>query len=82
MQIAFSQADAQEFFEAVDRALELAQSCGARMTKPDREVFRGGYSGYFADPDGHLWELAFNPISPLDAVGRLAMPQPTSEGGA
>ncbi len=82
MRIAFSQADAQEFFEAVDRALEFAQGCGARVTKPDREVFWGGYSGYFADPDGHLWEVAFNPIFPPNAGGRLVMPQPKSEGGA
>lgn len=82
MRIAFSQADAQEFFEAVDRALEFAQGCGARVTKPDREVFWGGCSGYFADPDGHLWEVAFNPIFPLNAGGRLVMPQPKSEGGA
>jgi uncharacterized protein len=82
MQIALSQADVQEFFKPVDRALEFAQSCGVRVTKPDREVFLGGYSGYFADPDGHLREVAFNPIFPLDAGGHLVMPQPKSEGGA
>lgn len=56
---------------AVDAALAFAQACGARITQPARKVFWGGYSGYFADPDGHLWEVAFNPIFPVDADGRV-----------
>lgn len=61
---------------AVDRALALARECGARITQPARQVFWGGYSGYFADPDGHLWEVAFNPIFPLDENGRVRIPGP------
>lgn len=46
---------------AVDDALEEAVAAGATLVKPAQEVFWGGYSGYFADPDGHLWEVAWNP---------------------
>ena len=45
--------------EAVDKAMAFAISCGATEIKAPEEVFWGGYSGYFADPDGYLWELAF-----------------------
>jgi predicted lactoylglutathione lyase len=37
-------------------------------------VFWGGYSGYFADPDGHLWEVAWNPSFPLDEQGHMFLP--------
>ena len=47
--------------EDVDRLLEEAVSAGARLVKPGQKVFWGGYSGYFADPDGFLWEVAWNP---------------------
>lgn len=63
---------------AVDDALAFAESAGARITKPAEEVFWGGYSGYFADPDGHLWEIAFNPVWPLDEHGHLVIPPPAS----
>lgn len=46
----------------VDRVLEQAVAAGARLVKPGQKVFWGGYSGYFADPDGHLWEVAHNPF--------------------
>ena len=49
----------------VDEVVDLAVSVGARIVKRPREVFWGGYSGYFADPDGHLWEVAFNPFTDL-----------------
>lgn len=52
--------------EAVDVLLETAKAAGARIVKPAQETFWGGYSGYFADPDGHLWEVAWNPHFPLD----------------
>jgi catechol 2,3-dioxygenase-like lactoylglutathione lyase family enzyme len=45
----------------VDQVLAEAASAGARIVKPAQDVFWGGYSGYFADPDGHLWEVAWNP---------------------
>lgn len=47
--------------EEVDEVLAQAVAAGARLVKPAQEVFWGGYSGYFADPDGHLWEVAWNP---------------------
>lgn len=47
---------------AVDEVLEQAVSAGAKLVKPGQKVFWGGYSGYFADPDGYLWEVAHNPL--------------------
>ena len=47
--------------EDVDRVLEEAVAAGATLVKPGQAVFWGGYSGYFADPDGFLWEVAWNP---------------------
>ncbi|MCW9043681.1 MAG: VOC family protein [Pseudopelagicola sp.] len=49
--------------------LERAVAAGGRMLKPAQDVFWGGHHGYFADPDGHLWEVAFNPFSPLREDG-------------
>jgi hypothetical protein len=59
----------------VDAALEAARKAGAQILKPAQEVFWGGYSGYFADPDGHPWEVAYNPHWKLDADGRVALPR-------
>ena len=53
----------------VDAAFAHVASLGAVILKPAEHVFWGGYSGYFADPDGHMWELAFNPHWPLDDQG-------------
>ena len=53
----------------VDETLAEAVAAGATLTKPAQKVFWGGYSGYFKDPDGHLWEVAHNPfewIGPKD----------------
>jgi len=47
--------------EEVDAVMAQAVSAGARVTDPARERFWGGYAGYFQDPDGHLWEIAWNP---------------------
>lgn len=47
---------------AVDEVLNMAVAAGARLVKPAQKVFWGGYSGYFADPDGYLWEVAYNPL--------------------
>ncbi len=60
--------------EAVDAAMALAVAAGARQVKAPEKVFWGGYSGYFADPDGHLWELAHNPFAPLDEAGHMILP--------
>jgi len=45
----------------VDEAMGQAQRAGAVVVKPPRDTFWGGYAGYFQDPDGHLWEVAWNP---------------------
>jgi len=58
---------------AVDAAMARAIAAGARQTKAPQKVFWGGYSGYFADPDGHLWELAHNPFVQLDARGIVTL---------
>lgn len=59
----------------VDAVFAHAIGCGATVKKRPEKVFWGGYSGYFADPDGHLWEVAHNPFFPLDAEGRLQLPK-------
>ena len=45
----------------VDAVMEQAQNAGALIVKPAHDAFWGGYSGYFQDPDGHLWEVVWNP---------------------
>ncbi|MGB9140694.1 MAG: VOC family protein [Aestuariivirga sp.] len=60
--------------KAVDQIMEHAKSAGATITKKAQKVFWGGYSGYFADPEGNLWEVAFNPFMPLDAQGHVQLP--------
>lgn len=45
----------------VDALMTEAKAAGGRIVKPARDTFWGGYAGYFADPDGHLWEVAWNP---------------------
>ena len=63
---------------AVDAAMAFAEKQGGRVTQPARKVFWGGYAGYFADPDGFLWEIAYNPFWPLDSDGRPQLPPPKS----
>lgn len=58
----------------VDAALAAVEEAGARIVKPARDAFWGGRSGYFADPDGHLWEVAWNPGFPLGADGLPQLP--------
>jgi hypothetical protein len=65
---------------AVDAVFTEAMRAGGRGLKSPREVFWGGYSGYFADPDGHLWEVAFNPHWTIDAAGGVdAAPRAKTE---
>lgn len=45
----------------VDAVMEEARKAGAHIVKQPEKTFYGGYAGYFQDPDGHLWEVAFNP---------------------
>ncbi len=59
----------------VDAAYAAALAAGAVPLKRPEKVFWGGYSGYFADPDGHVWELAMNPFWPLGADGSLTLPE-------
>ncbi len=47
--------------EEVVALMTMAEAAGATITKPSQDTFWGGFSGYFADPDGHLWEIAWNP---------------------
>jgi catechol 2,3-dioxygenase-like lactoylglutathione lyase family enzyme len=58
---------------AVDKALAEAVAAGAKLIKPGQKTFWGGYAGYFADPDGHLWEVAHNPYFTFDAAGRVVL---------
>lgn len=50
---------------AVDEALAFAEKAGAKVVKPGQKAFWGGYSGYFSDPDGFYWEVAYNPFMDL-----------------
>jgi len=61
--------------EEVDTVLAEAVAAGATLQKPAREAFWGGYSGYFADLDGYLWEVAWNPSFPIDSVGNIQLPE-------
>jgi hypothetical protein len=58
----------------VDRGLARAMAAGATLIRSGQTVFWGGYTAYFADPDGHLWEIAHNPHFPFSADGRLLLP--------
>ena len=58
----------------VDAAYALAIEAGATALKTPEKVFWGGYSGYYADPDGHVWEVAQNPFWDLNADGSLTLP--------
>jgi uncharacterized protein len=60
--------------EEVDRIVAAAAQAGARVTKPPQDTFYGGYAGVFADPDGHLWEIAHNPGFGIAADGALQLP--------
>lgn len=60
---------------AVGEVIDDAVAAGARVTQPAADVFWGGYRGYFADPDGHLWEVCWNPFWPLDAAGAIQLPE-------
>jgi uncharacterized glyoxalase superfamily protein PhnB len=60
--------------QAVDEALAAAEKAGGKILKAGHRVFWGGYIGYFADLDGHLWEVAHNPAWPFDEEGRLVLP--------
>ncbi len=60
--------------ESTDMAFEAAIAAGATVLKRPEEVFWGGYSGYYADPDGHVWEVAHNPFWEVSDTGRVTIP--------
>lgn len=60
---------------AVDAVIAEVEAAGGMVIKPAEDVLWGGYSGYFADPDGHLWEVAWNPHFPFDEAGNLILPE-------
>lgn len=60
--------------EAVLHTLEEAISVGATLIRPAEKVAWGGFRGYFADPDGFLWEVCHNPFMPLDEQGHVRLP--------
>jgi uncharacterized protein len=59
----------------VDAVLAEAAGAGATILKPAEDAFWGGYSGYFADPDGHVWEVAWNPEWTLTEDGSVRLPK-------
>jgi len=61
--------------DGVDAAWTAALAAGATALKAPQPVFWGGYSGYYADPDGHVWELAHNPFWQLGHDGSLTLPE-------
>jgi uncharacterized protein len=58
----------------VSEVLALAAASGGKIVKPAQDAFWGGHSGYFADPDGHLWEVCWNPHFPLAEDGAVIVP--------
>jgi predicted lactoylglutathione lyase len=59
----------------VDSLLMEAAAAGAKIVKPAEEAFWGGYSGYFSDPDGFLWEVAWNPGFAIAEDGSIKIPE-------
>lgn len=62
--------------DEVDDLIEQARDAGARISVEPRDTFYGGYAGVFVDPDGHPWEIAFNPGLVLDENGAVGFPAP------
>ncbi|HEV7918370.1 MAG TPA: VOC family protein [Solirubrobacterales bacterium] len=60
----------------VDAVIEQARSAGATISVEPRTTFYGGYAGTFVDPDGHPWEIAFNPGFPVAGDGTISIPEP------
>lgn len=61
--------------EAVVNTIAEAVAAGATLVRPADKVFWGGFRGYFADPDGFLWEVCWNPFFPLDSEGHVQLPE-------
>jgi uncharacterized glyoxalase superfamily protein PhnB len=58
----------------VDAALSKVREAGGKVVKAPQRAAWGGYSGYFADPEGHLWEVACNPQFKFDDRGNMIVP--------
>lgn len=61
--------------DEVDAVLARAEALGGQITRPAQEAFWGGYHGHFADPEGFLWEIAWNPAFAIAADGGLSLPE-------
>ncbi|MEM8920374.1 MAG: VOC family protein, partial [Pseudomonadota bacterium] len=61
--------------EEVDDVLARAVAAGGKLQKAAHKAFWGGYSGYFLDPDGHPWEVAWNPFFMLTQDGEMLLPE-------
>lgn len=64
--------------QEVDEVVAAAARAGATVTRPPADTFYGGYAGVFTDPDGHAWEVAYNPALPLGEDGSVTIPDLTS----
>jgi uncharacterized glyoxalase superfamily protein PhnB len=60
--------------EEVDAIISAAGEAGGTVTRAPADTFYGGYAGHFTDPDGHAWEIAYNPGFPLGEDGTLTIP--------
>ena len=61
--------------ENVAEVLAEAERAGGKILKPAQDAFWGGFTGYFADPDGYLWEVAWNPFFELKESGEVSLPE-------
>ena len=59
--------------EEVAQILAIAEAAGGTIVKPAQDVFWGGHAGYFTDPDGYYWEVAWNPHFPIEADGSITL---------
>lgn len=59
----------------VAEILQIAEQAGGKIIKPAQDTFWGGHAGYFADPDGYLWEVAWNPHFELTPDGEMRLPE-------
>ncbi len=62
--------------EEVDAIFARLVEAGVRVPKAPHKTYWGGYSGYFADPEENVWEVAYNPFWPIDEAGRVTVPAP------
>lgn len=64
----------------VDAVVAAAKSAGANVTRAPADTFYGGYAGYFRDPDGHVWEVAWNPGFAMSDDGSVTLPDFDADG--